>query len=60
MVSVSVSMSETPIALVATIVTANCPPTLGVPLISPVLELIESPPGSPVALNVTALVAVTS
>ena len=58
-VIVSVSMSETPIGLIAATVAVNCPPTVGVPLITPVLALIESPSGKAVVVNVVALVAVT-
>ena len=53
-VIVSVFVPE-PLPLVAPMVTGNVPRTDGVPVIAPVLVLIDNPAGSPVALKLVGV-----
>ena len=54
----SVFESE-PVALMAPIVTANVPNTVGVPEIRPVLVFTDVPAGNPVAVKLVGLVVAT-
>ena len=49
MVQVKVADPEAPVLSVAVTVTLEVPAVVGVPVISPVEELIDRPAGSPVA-----------
>ncbi len=54
MVSVRLAV-PVPMALVAPMVTVLVPLAVGVPVMAPVLVLIDNPPGRPVALKLVGL-----